>query len=184
METKIQNSILEQVLEQPVGNKENTPLEPFFAETRATFFLERAVEIDMRFIPGRTRCGSDSNNHVTVRVRVASDVRDANGFVFDNSLLTQIKHALESAAISTSCEDLAIFVASTIHMKATVPLKWISVAVDSDFEGAIGFTWRENDCMPRARLFKLGTEAEAQRSYEIRRQLEADLHITSCGGHK
>jgi 1,4-dihydroxy-2-naphthoyl-CoA synthase len=121
---------------------------------------------------------------VRVKVRVASDVRDANGFIFDNSLLSNVGAALQQAPISTSCEDLAIFFAYTIHAKSAVPLKWISVAVESDFEGAIGFTWRDGDCMPRARLYKLGTAQEAKAAYEIKRQLEADMHIFSCGGHK
>ena len=182
-----QSSILDQVLEQPVGNsEENVVLLPF-TEPGAMFYMEREVNLKFNFIPGKTRCGSQANNDVKLRIRIASGTRDSLGFVFDNAILTRLETALNGAHMSTSCEDLAIFAATMIKDNSRTPLKWISVGVESDFPGIIAFTWRDKEEMPSVKLLKEVCETEASAIkksggtvFRIERQHDASPLLKGC----
>lgn len=178
------SSLLEQILEQPTEQPE--VLLPFGSPTE-TFYIEREIDLQFNFLENKTRCGSENNSNVKLRVRAASNVRDSQGFVFDNAILTKIQKSLNGANMSVSCEDLAIFTATAIRDQSRTPLKWISVAVESDFPGQITFNWKDKEEMPSVRLMKIICETEAQTitrnggtAYKIERNEAAPL-FRGCG---
>jgi len=171
-------SILEQVLEQPTGNKDEVELLPF-GESQ-TFYMEREIDLKFQFIENKTRCGSQSNNDVKLKIRIASGTRDSLGFVFDNAVLSKLQTALNNATMTTSCEELCIFAATMIRDNARTPLKWISVAAITDFPGMISFTWKEREEMPSVKLIK--SQIENKRvEYKIERQNDASPLLRGCG---
>ena len=185
-QTNQSNSILDTVLEQPVGSDDNVALLPFTED--AVFYMEREIDLKFNFLDNKTRCGSQTNNDVKLKIRIASGTRDSLGFVFDNAILTKLHTALNGATMTTSCEELAIFAATMVKDNSRTPLKWISVAVISDFPGAIAFTWKEREEMPSVKLLKYicETEADKLRSaggtvYKIERQNDASPLFRRCG---
>ena len=184
--TNQSNSILDTVLEQPVGSDDNVALLPFTED--AVFYMEREIDLKFNFLDNKTRCGSQTNNDVKLKIRIASGTRDSLGFVFDNAILTKLHTALNGATMTTSCEELAIFAATMVKDNSRTPLKWISVAVISDFPGAIAFTWKEREEMPSVKLLKYicETESDKLRSaggtvYKIERQTDASPLFRRCG---
>jgi len=179
-------SILEQVLEQPIGTEENVELLPF-GESQ-TFYMEREIDLKFQFLPDKVRCGSQSNNDVKLKIRIASGTRDSLGFVFDNAVLSKLQTALNNATMTTSCEELCIFAATMVKDNSRTPLKWISVAAITDFPGMISFTWKEREEMPSVKLLKYICDVEAEQirrgggtAYKIERQTDASPLLRGCG---
>jgi hypothetical protein len=178
-------SILEQVLEQPIGNENEVELLPF-GESQ-TFYMEREIDLKFQFIENKTRCGSQTNNQVKLIIRLASGTRDSLGFVFDNAVLSKLETALNGATMTTSCEELCIFAATMVKDNSRTPLKWISVAAITDFPGMISFTWKEREEMPSVKLLKYICDVEAAAikrgggtAYKIERQTDASPLLRGC----
>jgi len=177
------NNLLEQILDAPP--EEKIALAPF--SESEMFYLEREIDLTFNFLENKTRCGSQSNSNVKLKIRVASSTRDSLGFVFDNAVLSKLHTALNGSTMTTSCEELTIFAATMIKDNARTPLKWISVAAITDFPGMIAFTWKENQEMPSVKLMKMICEVDAAAirrnggtAYKIERQTDASPLLKGC----
>ena len=140
-----------------------------------TRYMDIEFSMDLNFMPGMTRCGTEENTKVTFSARIASV--GTEGFIFDARHIKKFRDLDEfKQQLIVSCETLAAYFLRFLWMRTDEDVTAISVSVKSDNPVVITQVWRKDQADPEYLYWK---ESQFAAFWYVK---HADLRSsTSCG---
>lgn len=130
----------------------DTPqVKPFYFQgvirDEETQYMDIEFSMDLNFMPGMTRCGTEENTKVTFSARIASTGTD--GFIFDARHIKSFRDldAFKQQLV-VSCETLAAYFLRFLWLRKNAHITAISVSVKSDNPVIITQVWRKGQAAP------------------------------------